>query len=126
MQYTLGYKVRFTVGLEFGKSGCTNKGVAEAIKLARTALAVAFGGFTETLHNGGWISKDDTYVGERGLTFEVVIPGDKCPLVESFADYLRRELDQEQVLVTKEPIEFEFYDGHKAIASELQDYGAGY
>lgn len=125
MQYTLGYRIRFTAGLEFTKDGCYNADLGKAIDLARTSAAIAFGGFTETIHNGGWISPAGKYVSERGITFEVVIPTDKCSLVESFADYLRREFNQEQILVTKEPIEFEFYAGHTAIASGVNN-GAGY
>lgn len=121
----IGYRVRFTIGLEFGREGCALAHVDQAIKQARHKVALTFGGYTETLHNGGWISPKDALVSERGLTFEVIVPSEKLTEVEPFADYLRRSFDQEAVLVTSSPVEFEFYTGNNPLASGVGN-GASY
>lgn len=111
MWMTQGYRVRYTVGLEFTKDGCANTEVGKVIEQARKYAAKLFGGYTETLHNGGWYSPDGELVTERGLTFEVVIDPEKTPFVtvSNFATYLRTGFKQEVVLVVKEPVEYAFH-----------------
>ncbi len=125
MQNEIGLRVRFTAGLEFGRENCALEHVAAAIGNARVYAAKTFGGYTETLHNGGWISPKGELVSERGLTFEVIIPASKIPSIELFAEYLRRVLNQEQVLVTQETVIYSFHAGNKPAAAGVIN-GAGY
>lgn len=109
---TPGYKVTLSVGTEYDKHGMpiTPTQRVKALSRLRIKLAEMFGGYTETTHNGGWINPDSQLVQETSVSFQMIIGEDKLKLVSSAANWARVLLLQEQVLVTREAIEFEFMD----------------
>lgn len=104
-----GYRVVFTVGTGTDKLGLE---ISEQSKFAyliysREWLAKTFGGYTETEHSGGWIDPRGKLIQESSVSFTVIVDGDLTK-VDLAAQRLLWMFQQEQVLVTKEPIEYEF------------------
>lgn len=107
---TKGYKVVYTVGQGFTSDGKPITDIWRRRTLAKTEIATTFGGFNLSFVDGGWIDGEGKYVTEQSARFEVIIPRDKLPFVQSIAVYLRLAFEQSSVLVTVDPTEFEFVE----------------
>lgn len=107
---TNGNLVTFTVGQGFTSDGKPITDVWRRRTLAKTEIATTFGGFSLSYVDGGWIDGEGKYIAEQSAKFEVVIPNDKLPFVQSMAVYLRLAFEQSSVLVTVTPAQYEFVE----------------
>jgi hypothetical protein len=122
-----GNRVTITVGTGVDKYGMAIRPIAkqQALSRLRIRFATIFGGYTETEHNGGWIYEGQL-VQEASTSFQFVVDHDKLHLVGSAANWARVLLLQEQVLITREPLEYQFYDVHSAETEKAQQNEIAY
>lgn len=105
-----GFRVTIMVGTGTDKYGLPIKlsDAARALARIRIKLAQAFGGYTETAHNGGWVNPEGDLVQETSVSFTTIIDETKVAEIPKAAEWARVLLLQEQVLVTLEPVQYEF------------------
>lgn len=101
-------KMSIYVGLERDKDGRDISSFSEAIlEPILKSMAETFGDYTRINSTGGYISDSNQLVQERSTKIEVLInEGDS---VGFYLKLIKESLNQESILVTKEPLEALFY-----------------
>jgi len=113
---TKGYRITYSVGIGLDLEGLPVLNLDKKIKLAKTEAAVTFGGFDLSYRSGGWIDGEGKYIEEPAAIFTAIIGEDKLYAIEDFAVFLRLEFNQTSVLMTRQPIDFEFVESGKAVS----------
>ncbi len=67
-------------------------------------VADAFGGYTSTHSDGGWVT-NNSLVEEPSLSIQAIIPDDLVLRVPTIAEQLRALFNQQSVLVTRQKLD---------------------